>query len=164
MTTASITLRASLPSDREFQFAVYGSTRTDELAPVPWTDEQKQAFLLMQAEAQDADYRRKWPDAQYLVVEVDGQPVGRLYRRDILDLDPPELRLMDIALLPSWRGQGIGSALLNGLLDEAVARGLVVTLHVERWNPARRLYHRLGFVDRGEDQVYGRMEWDPAAS
>jgi ribosomal protein S18 acetylase RimI-like enzyme len=128
---------------------------------VPWTEEAKQAFLRMQGEAQDADYRRKWPDARYLVVEVDGEPVGRLYRRDIVDEDPPELRLMDIALLPQWRNRGIGSALLDALLAEATARGLTVTLHVERWNPARTLYERLGFVDRGEDDVYGRMEWCP---
>lgn len=161
--TGVITLRPTLPVDREFQLAVYASTRTEELAPVPWPEADKAAFLRMQAEAQDADYRGKWPEAQYLVVEVDGEPVGRLYRRDILDEDPPELRLMDIALLPEWRNRGIGSALFADLLAEAAERGLVLTLHVERWNPARHLYQRLGFVDRGEDEVYGRMEWHPPA-
>ena len=57
---------------------------------------------------------------------------------------------MDIALLPEYRGRGIGTALLEELLVEADATGRRVTIHVERFNPARRLYERLGFVEAGD--------------
>ena len=152
-----MSLRPSTPDDREFLLRVYASTRTEELAVVPWDDAQKDASLRMQAEAQDADYRARRPGAQYLVVVVDGADAGRLYRADL----PGELRLMDIALLPEWRGRGIGSALLADLLAEADRRGMSVTLHVEHWNPAVRLYERLGFTVAGQTDVYALMERKP---
>ena len=62
-----------------------------------------------------------------------------------------EIRIMDIALLPDWRNAGIGSRLLRSILAEADSAGAAVTLHVERWNPAKRLYDRLGFVDVSDD-------------
>jgi ribosomal protein S18 acetylase RimI-like enzyme len=84
-------------------------------------------------------------------------PAGRFYvhRRE------REIRLMDIALLPEHRGRGIGSALLHDLFAEAAAAGKRVTVHVEEYNPARRLYERLGFKKIGEHGVYHLMEWRP---
>ena len=68
---------------------------------------------------------------------------------------------MDIALLPEHRGAGIGSAVLRGLLAEAAAAGKPVRIHVERLNPARRLYERLGFAPIEDKGVYYLMEWRP---
>jgi predicted GNAT family acetyltransferase len=68
---------------------------------------------------------------------------------------------MDIALLPDFRGAGLGTALLAGLFAEATAAGKTVTIHVEGFNPARRLYERLGFRQIGEHGVYHLMEWTP---
>jgi ribosomal protein S18 acetylase RimI-like enzyme len=158
-----ISLRPARDDDRGLLFEVYASTRTEELAAVPWSDEQKRVFLQQQFDAQDADYRSRRQDAQFFVIEVDGAPAGRLYR-SYLDEDPPrELRIMDIALLPDFRGRGIGSSLLDDLMAEADAAGLVLSLHVEKWNPARRLYDRLGFVATGENDVYLRLERPPGA-
>jgi ribosomal protein S18 acetylase RimI-like enzyme len=150
-----VTLRPVEAGDEEFLYGVYASTRTEELAPVPWTEAQKEAFLRMQFRAQSVDYRSNYPDAEFLVILVDGAPAGRLYvhRRD------DELRIVDIALLPAHRGAGIGGALLRRLLDEAAAAGKPVRIHVERFNPALRLYERLGFRSTGDDGVYFLMEW-----
>jgi ribosomal protein S18 acetylase RimI-like enzyme len=156
-TTARVALRPALPADREFLLGVYESTRTEEVALTAWDDAQKRAFLRQQAEAQDTDYRGRYGDAGFLVVERDGEPIGRLYRGE----KPGELLLLDIALLPQWRGQGIGSALIDDLLAEADRRGMTVTLHVEHWNPAKRLYDRLGFAVMAEDGVYARLERPP---
>lgn len=156
----TIVLRESGPSDREFLLHVYMTTRQDELAAVPWTAEQKRAFMRQQAEAQDVDYRHTHPEAQFLIVAADGQDIGRLYRYET----DTELHIMDIALVPEWRGQGIGGSLMNDLVDEADRRGLRITLYVENWNPARRLYERLGFVDAQQDQVYTLMERPPGGS
>jgi ribosomal protein S18 acetylase RimI-like enzyme len=154
-----VTLRPARPEDRELLLAVYASTRVEELAPVPWTEEQKAAFLKMQFEAQDVDYRRNYADAEFSVIEVDGAPAGRLY----VHRRPDEIRLIDIALLPAFRGRGIGTSLLSRLFDEATASDVPVTIHVEIHNPARALYDRLGFVVQGEQGLYALMRWTPAA-
>ena len=68
---------------------------------------------------------------------------------------------MDIALLPVYRGHGIGTSLMQSILDEAAQAGLPVRIHVEQYNPAMRLYKRLGFQHVGETGVYLLMEWQP---
>jgi ribosomal protein S18 acetylase RimI-like enzyme len=70
-----------------------------------------------------------------------------------------EIRLVDIILVPMLTGQGIGSAIIRVLLDEAARTGRYVGLHVESYNPARRLYQRLGFVDRKPQGPYMFMTW-----
>jgi len=61
--------------------------------------------------------------------------------------------------LPDHRGAGIGGAILRSLLAEAAAAGKPVRIHVERLNPARRLYERLGFLPVADKGVYVMMEW-----
>jgi ribosomal protein S18 acetylase RimI-like enzyme len=139
---------------------VYASTRTEELAVVPWDDARKDSFLRMQFEAQDRWYREQMPDARYDVVLVEGAPAGRLY----VDRRDNEVRIVDIALLPEHRSQGIGTSLLGELLREADAAGKSVTIHVERLNPALRLYERLGFSVAEDKGVYLFLERRPQAT
>ena len=155
----TIALRPALPEDEAFLYRVYASTRLDEMNIVDWTAEQKEAFLQMQFRAQDRYYREIAPDAEYLVVLADGLPAGRLY---ILRQED-EIRIMDISLLPEYRKQGIGSALLGGILNEAQSNSSTVTIHVERFNPALHLYERLGFRLAEDQGVYYFMRWLPAA-
>jgi ribosomal protein S18 acetylase RimI-like enzyme len=154
-----ITLRPVRPEDRDFLFSVYASTRVEELAPVPWTEEQKAGFLRMQFDAQTTYWGEQYPEAAFSIVEVDGVPAGRSY----VQRWPKEIRLVDIALLPDFRRRGIGTALLERLFVEGRERRLPVTIHVEIFNPARALYERLGFVARGEQGMYVLMEWKPEA-
>ncbi|MCM3876750.1 MAG: GNAT family N-acetyltransferase [Thermoanaerobaculia bacterium] len=151
------TLRPARPEDRELLVSVYASTRAEELAPVPWTDEQKATFVKMQFDAQDAHYKEHYDGATYEVIEVDRVPAGRLY----VHRTPKEIRLMDIALLPSFRGAGIGTRLLAELIAEAEGRAVPLTIHVEISNPARRLYERLGFVPIEDHGVHVLMERRP---
>lgn len=158
MTPPRLRLRPAEPADRELLLRVYASTRAEELAPVPWSAGQKAAFLRFQFEAQDAHYRAHYDGCEYLVILADEAPAGRLY----VHRRPDEIRLVDIALLPPWRGAGIGGRLLADLLAEARARGVPVRIHVEQQNRARGLYARLGFRPLGEHGVYVLMEWTPA--
>ena len=143
-------LRPATPADEAFLFAVYAATREEELAVVAWSTAAKDAFLGMQFAAQDSYYRQHLPDATFDVVTVNGVPAGRLYvdRRDM------EIRVIDIALLPDHRGRGVGTALLRDI----IAEGKRVTIHVERENPALRLYERLGFEVAEDKGVYLFLE------
>ena len=149
------TLRHVTEADREFLQAVYASTRAAELAQVPWSDAQKRAFTDQQFVAQSAHYRQHYPGAQYSIIEVNGAPAGRLY----VDRWAREIRIMDIALLPEHRGVGIGTKLLGELQEEACAAGKSLSIHVEKFNPALRLYERLGFRPKEDKNVYLLMEW-----
>lgn len=150
-----LTLRPIRPEDDAFLFRVYASTRHEELAVVPWTDAQKEAFLRQQFGAQHAYYQEHYGQASFQVIEVGGQPAGRLYVDRLAD----EIRLVDIALLPEYRGAGHGSSLIQDLLDEARASGRKVRIHVEKMNPALRLYERLGFTIVEDKGVYWFLEW-----
>ncbi len=154
-----LSLRPITADDEELLFRVYASTRAEELAAVPWSDEQKAAFLRMQFVAQHRYNQENYTASCFDVVLVDGQPAGRLYVARWTE----EMRIVDIALLPEFRRRGVGTALLARLREEAEAKRLPLRIHVERMNPALGLYERLGFrviEDRG---VYLFMEWRAGA-
>ena len=139
-------LRPATPQDREFLLAVYGSVRAAELDRVQWPEGAKEAFVAQQFDAQDRYYREYYANASFDVIEVDGRPAGRLY----VDRWPAEIRIVDIAMAPEFRGRGVGTELLRELIAEAERSGRPLTIHVEQGNPARRLYERLGFVPVAE--------------
>ena len=150
----TIIFRPIRPGDEPFLSQVYASTRLDELAVTDWDDGQKATFLQMQFAAQHKFYQENYTDTDFLIVLQDDIPVGRLYVARWKD----EIRIVDIALLPAYRGTGIGTTILRDLLAEADAAGKPVRIHVERDNPARRLYQRLGFVVIEDKGVYLFME------
>ena len=150
-------LRPVRDDDRAFLLALYASTREEELAPVPWDEAAKQAFLEQQFSAQDAHYRTGYPGATLDLIEVDGERAGRLY----VHRGSGDIRIMDIALATPFRGRGIGTRLLEALIDEAGASGRTLSIHVEMNNPARCLYDRLGFRAVREHGVYVLMERAP---
>jgi GNAT superfamily N-acetyltransferase len=156
MPLPGVTLRPKTDADHEFLAALYASTRIEELAQVDWPETAKQAFLRSQFEAQCAHYDNHYFDAQRCVIERDGVPVGRLY---VYRHDPRDIRIVDIALVATERGKGLGSQLITEVLEEARGVGKTVSIHVERFNPALRLYERLGFVFVQEHGVYFLMRW-----
>ena len=154
----SIHLRVVDVADEDFLFSVYASTRADEMARVDWTAGQQEAFLRMQFRAQTQFYIENYPGAEFQVIMLNGQPIGRLY----IHKRENEIRIMDIALLPEFRGQGIGLRLLRDILKQGKNLNLPVTIHVEQFNPALRLYQRMGFRPKEDKGVYLLMEWLPA--
>lgn len=153
--TGQVRLRPARETDVAILRRIYASTRADELAVTDWSEEQKVDFCGMQFAAQDAHYRQHYPTAQFSMIEREGTAVGRLY----VDRWEKEIRIMDIALLPEERGAGIATRLLRELQEEARATGKALSIHVERMNPALRLYQRLGFTLREDKGVYLLMEW-----
>jgi ribosomal protein S18 acetylase RimI-like enzyme len=84
-------------------------------------------------------YQEHYDGAAFDVILVGAQPAGRLY----VAREGDEIRIVDIALLPESCNRGIGTTLLRGLQSEAAAGGKPLRIHVERFNPALRLYERL---------------------
>jgi ribosomal protein S18 acetylase RimI-like enzyme len=142
-------------ADLPFLARVYASIRAEELAATDWSEEHKAAFLDQQFRAQHAHYQRYYPNADWLVTGHQGRDIGRLY----VERWPSQHRIIDIAFLPEYRGRGLGEALLRDLLDEAAAAGKPVSIHVEKLNPAMRLYRRLGFVTEEDKGIYDLMRW-----
>lgn len=154
-----IAYRPATEEDLSFLALVYASTRLKEVAQTGWPLEAQRQFLAHQFDAQHRHYRQHYPAAEWLLIQRDGTAVGRLYVEEWAD----QIRLIDIALLPDHRGTGAGSAILSDLMDMATAARKPLTIHVEKNNPAMRLYLRLGFARIDEHGVYDLMEWRPEA-
>ena len=150
-----ISLRPITPEDESFLAGLYASTRTEELAQTNWSDEQKAMFCRIQFTAQTADYRANYPDASFQIIERNGVAAGRL----LVMRSDDAIHVIDIALMPEHRGSGIGTRLLKELQKEARAAGKKLSIYVERFNPARRLYDRLGFQQVEEREVYLLLHW-----
>jgi GNAT superfamily N-acetyltransferase len=153
-----ITLRPVAEADDDFIFNCYASTRAQELAQVPWSQEQKEAFVRMQYTAQNQHYAAEAPQASHDIIYVDATPVGRVF----LDRREDGLHILDITVLPQHRNQGTGALLLRRILDEAGKLGKPVTIYVESFNPSLRFFERLGFQKDHEKGFHLLMKWQPA--
>lgn len=154
----TIELRAATPADEPFLQRLYADVRRADLAPLALDEPAVEALTRMQYTAQARSYAASHPGAGVDVIVVDGEPCGRLW----VDRGGPEIVLLDIGLLTAWRRRGVGGTLLGALIDEARERGCPLRLHVERHNPARRLYERLGLRVVADGEVHLAMAWDPA--
>ena len=152
---SNITLRPAGPDDYEFLVEVYGSTRAEELALVPWNNEQRDAFIRSQFNAQQEHYLKTYPGATHDIIVSNGRPVGRLY---VARLDH-EIRIIDITLLPAERNVGIGSYLIKQLLDDAKQTGKITRIYVEEFNPSLRLFQRLGFSPSEQHGIHLLLQW-----
>ncbi len=140
-------------------FEVYASTRASEMARVPWSDEQRHAFVSSQVYAQCNFYDQKYPHADHSVILSKNRPVGRLYLARLDD----ELRIVDLTLVPEERNAGIGTRLLKELLDESRRSEIPVTIYVESFSPSLRLFERLGFRQLEEQGVHLLLQWSPTS-
>jgi ribosomal protein S18 acetylase RimI-like enzyme len=159
---AEVTLHAATPDDDAFLREVFASTRREEFMRTGWPREQVEALLHDQSRLQQTYYREHYPQGRFDMVALDGQPVGRLYHAWRPAQLGDEVRVIDIALLPAWRGAGLGTRLMHALIAGAAAEGLPVSLHVEAANTVQRLYARLGFVKIGSSGIYDLMRREAA--
>ena len=130
------------------------------MALLDWNGQEKQDFLQMQFNAQHSYYHDQFKQADFDIIEQDRLAIGRLY----VDRREDEIRIIDIALLPEYRGKGIGGGIMRTLIDEATGANRSVTIHVEHNNPAMRLYQQLGFSHVSDEGVYFFMKWDADGS
>lgn len=154
-----LALRNRNEGDRAFLRDLYGAFRADEMEPVPWPEPLKAQFLNEQFALQTLHFDRFHANADFLIVEDRGLPIGRFY----LDRKPDGFLVIDIGFLPHRQGGGLGAALLRHAHKRAAQRHAGrVWLHVSATNHrAQQLYERLGFrVTEGADANYRTMEWE----
>lgn len=143
----------------DFLKKVYRSTREAELSWTSWNEQQKSDFIDQQFHAQHQYYTENYTGAHFTLILAGEQPAGRLYAVEW----PDEIRIIDLTLLPDFQGKGYGSKILRSILDLGATIRKKVGIHVERTNPAMKLYHRLGFTIQKDKGVYQFLEWSPAS-
>lgn len=151
----TLTLRDATAEDDAFLRQVYACTRAEEMAMVPWTEEQREAFLRFQFDAQDSYYRSQFPDASYQIILDDGVAVGRLY----VYRNPTDMRILDITILPEYRAAGLGTSLIRDLQAEAERSTKPLNIWVENFNRSQSLFKRLGFAIVQEEGYNNLMEY-----
>ncbi|GAA4503789.1 GNAT family N-acetyltransferase [Pseudaeromonas paramecii] len=154
---AGVGLRPLTDDDKAFMARLYALNRQAEVANFPFNEQQKKLFLHSQFEAQFRHYFSHYPRGRFALIEQQGTPIGRFLVAEL----PGQLRLVDIALLPSHQRLGIGSALIRQLQADARAQGLSIQLQVDPVSPARGLYERLGFMAGEGNGLYLAMVWAP---
>ena len=150
-------LRLITDSDRPFLKKVYYSTRETELDSIPWTQDEKDKFIEFQFNAQHNYFLSAYKGVEFLIIVVNNSKMGRLY----LWKTERQIRIVDIALLPEFRNKGIGTKILNDLIDESESTGTKLTIHVKHDNPALSFYERLGFNQNDDDGLIYYLERIP---
>jgi ribosomal protein S18 acetylase RimI-like enzyme len=150
---ADITLGPERREHETFLYRLYASVRQPELDAWGWPEAVRETFLRVQFKAQQ-NFRAAYPLAESVIVFRNGEPIGRL----IVCRTESEIRLLDIALVPEHRGQGIGSMLIRRLMADAAESGRALRLEVLKGHPAAGLYQRLGFKRIGGTEVHDEME------
>lgn len=152
-----ITFRQIKNSDEEFLYQVFSNSLWDEMKQMGWTDEVKHMFARQQFQAQKKHFDTSYEGDDFLIILINENQAGRLY----IGRWQREIRIIDIALLPEWRDQGIGAKLINSVKHEAYEAGKAVSIHVKIHSQALRLYKRLGFKKIEKKDIYWLMEWVP---
>jgi ribosomal protein S18 acetylase RimI-like enzyme len=144
--------RPAAVADEPFLRALYASTRPEVAG---WPDEPREAFLAQQFDAQRTGWGEMFPDSRHDVIVVGERPVGRVW----VHWPAAECLIVDLALLPEHRRQGIGTQVVEELLVDADRAGVPARAHVERTNtPSLAFWTRLGFREVAGDALFIEIE------
>jgi len=140
-------------------YELYVAVRGPMFERAPINAVQRQQLLRMQFQAQLSSYAQQFPNSCYHIVLLDSKAVGRFWLAPV----PGALVLVDIALHPRVQGNGLGTALVKRLQQEAQTAKLPMRSTVDRMNPGSLRFHqRLGFTIVREDILNHYLEWRPA--
>lgn len=149
-----INYRPITASDLHFLKELYRNTREEELNAAGWNELQKEKFIEFQFNAQHSHYINTFEHIDFLIIEFKKTDIGRLY----LWKTDNQIRILDISLLEKYRCRKIGTNIINALINEANQTGKRLNLHVNKNNPALKLYERLGFQKKEETEIDYFME------
>lgn len=152
---AEVTFRVIDAADRDFLYRAYASTRAEEMAVTGWGAAEQDSFLRSQFDLQSKSYEMNFIGAVHRIIQLDGTDIGRL----IINRADDHLRLIDITILPAWRGRGIGTDILRSLMNEALGGKVPMRLFADTHGRAQRLYLRHGFRPLRVVGYYTEYEW-----
>ena len=89
------------------------------------------------------------PD-EYQVIEIDNTVVGFMK----IVISESEIYLGEIQISKDFQNQGIGTSLIQSLIQEAQTSNKKLWLKVLKGNPAQKLYQRLGFTNLKESSTH----------
>ncbi len=144
------------PDDMLLLQHIYATSRDYEMGYYGFPEPDLTYFLTDQFLLQHRQYMNALNAKFYIIETLSGDPLGRFYIRE---MSYPEIRVIDIAILPAHRGKGIGRALFEQTMDKAKKTGKRVSIHVEKQNPAHGFYEKLGFGFVHVDGIYDLMVW-----
>ncbi len=158
---SSVSRRRATEEDDRFLFALFMAVRAPEFAGAQVPAAQLDLLMQIQYAGQKQSYAAQYPDSGHELVLVDGNPAGRIWICRMAS----EHRLVDIALLPEYRNQGIGSGLLRQAITSAGQAGVPLRCSVGITNAGSLRFHqRLGFRIVSQDEVYAELELEPGPS
>ncbi|MFC5179223.1 GNAT family N-acetyltransferase [Nocardioides taihuensis] len=146
-TGPSLTLRPTGPGDEDFLRSLFFEAKAEELADAAG-GEALDTLVALQYDARARHYAAAYPGAVDQVVELDGQPAGRIL---VLERDR-DLLVVDLGVRAAARGRGVASHAVAHWAALADRRGVPMLLHVSFGNPAAEVYRHLGFTEVGVDQ------------
>ena len=156
--TGPVRLRPEMPDDAGFLFALFRSHVLADLAMMPVDDATRAALVRMQFQSQTTTYRAQFPDARFDIVEVGGEPIGRI----VVDPGGETGCIVDFALVPERRGQGRGVAIMAAVLRDFAPLGRPMRCKVLIHNePSARMCRRVGFQEISAEPPFLQLEWRP---
>ena len=152
-----IAFRVIHDADRDFLFSLFAAAREWEFEHTVWKDEEKAAFLKRQFDIRTQAYQMTYLRAVHRIITLDDKDIGQL----ILDRPDDHMLIIDFVIAPEFQGKGIGSDILKTLINEVHGGKVPIRLHVEKNNPALKLYLRHGFKVTGEEGHHHKLTWTP---
>jgi ribosomal protein S18 acetylase RimI-like enzyme len=147
LTKRQIALRPSTSEDSDFLYNLRRAALQQYVANTWGWDEAWQRNY----------FQQHFNPEECQVIMFQGTDVGVLSVRK----RETEVFLNFIEVLPEYQNQGIGTAVIKSILEEAHHTGQPVSLQVMKVNPARSLYERLGFLTTGETATHYLMRATP---
>jgi RimJ/RimL family protein N-acetyltransferase len=153
--TMTLEFRPATAADTPQLLEIFASSRLDHPDVVSRHPGEREKFIEHEFNARQRSYPIDFPGVEFLLICSNDETIGRLY----IQRTRKVIFVVDLVLLPGWRGRGLGTGLLKGFVREAWESGAVVRLHVEKTNSrAKRLYERLGFRIIGDARTHHLME------
>jgi GNAT superfamily N-acetyltransferase len=152
----SLSLRPAVPADEAYLMNLYLELRLPEFSILPLTEPQLREIIFSQYRLQIAGYSSQHPGTGYAVILADGEPAGRIW----VARDGGSIHIVDILIAARRRNQGIGTALIQTLQEDARQAGVPLRAWVNRANPGSLRFHqRNGFQIIREEQLDALLEW-----
>lgn len=126
-----ISLRPAAAEDAVFVDQLTRSVMESYVRQTWQTEEQVEAYF----------YKNRFDQPTTKIIQYDGKDIGRV---SVLTGEN-QISIDNIHILPEHQNKGVGSSIIQKILDQAASLNLPVTLHVLKTNPAKNLYDALGF-------------------